>query len=72
LDEVPRRAISMSIRQIMKSRAIVCMVSERRKAQAVRDCFTGEVTPVHPASVLRQHKHAYVFLDAEAASLLNL
>ena len=72
LDEVPRRAISMSIRQIMKSRAIVCIVSECRKAQAVRDCFTGEVTPVHPASVLRQHKHAYVFLDAEAASLLNL
>ena len=72
LDEVPRRAISMSIRQIMKSRAIVCMVSERRKAQAVHDCFTGEVTPMHPASVLRQHKHACVFLDTEAASLLNL
>ena len=71
LDAVPRRAISMSIKQIMMSRAIVCTVPERRKAQAVHDCFTGEVTPLHPASILRQHEHAHVFLDADAASLLN-
>ena len=71
LDEVPRRAISMSIKQIMRSRAIVCTVPDRRKAQAVRDCFTGEVTPLHPASILCQHEHAYVFLDADAASLMN-
>jgi len=37
----------------------------------VRDCFTGEVTPMHPASILRQHERAWVLLDAEAASLLN-
>jgi glucosamine-6-phosphate deaminase len=71
LEEVPRRAISMSIRQIMRSRAIVCTVPERRKAQAVRDCFTGEITPLHPASILRQHERAYVFLDVDAASLLD-
>jgi glucosamine-6-phosphate deaminase len=70
LDEVPRRAISMSIRQIMKSQAIVCTVPDRRKAQAVRDCLTGEVTSWHPASILRRHDHAYLFLDADAASLL--
>jgi len=71
LDEVPRRAISMSIKQIQKSQSIVCTVPDRRKSQAVYDCFTGDVTPLHPASVLRQHDHAYVFLDADAASLLN-
>jgi glucosamine-6-phosphate deaminase len=71
LDAVPRRAISMSIKRIMMSRAIVCTVPERRKAQAVHDCFTGEVTPLHPASILRQHEHAHVFLDADAASLLG-
>ena len=71
LDEVPRRAISMSVRQIMRSRAIVCTVPDRRKAQAVYDCFTGEVSPRHPSSILRQHEHAYVFLDAGAASLLR-
>ena len=71
LDEVPRRAISMSIKQIMRSQAIVCTVPNRRKSQAVHDCFTGEVTPLHPASILRQHDQAYVFLDADAVSLLN-
>ena len=71
LEDVPRRAISMSIRQIMRSRAIICTVPDRRKAQAVRDCFSGEVTPLHPASILRRHESAYVFLDTEAASLLG-
>jgi glucosamine-6-phosphate deaminase len=71
LEAVPRQAISMSIQQIMRSRAIVCTVPDRRKAQAVHDCLTGEVTPLHPASILRQHEDAYLFLDADAASLLD-
>ena len=71
LEDVPAQAISMSIRQIMKSEAIVCTVPDERKAQAVHDCFTGDVTPMHPASVLRQHEQAFVFLDADSASLLN-
>jgi glucosamine-6-phosphate deaminase len=71
LDDVPHRAISMSVKQIMEARAIVCTVPERRKAQAARDCFAGDVTPLHPASILRRHAHAYVFLDTDAASLLE-
>ena len=71
LDEVPRRAISMSIMQIMGSRAIICTVPDGRKAQAVHNCFTGEVTPLHPASILRKHDRAHVFLDADAAALLR-
>jgi len=69
-DEIPDRAISISIQQIMKSRAVICTAPERRKAQAVYDCFTGEVTPKHPSSILRQHDQAYIFLDADSASLL--
>jgi glucosamine-6-phosphate deaminase len=71
LDEVPHRAVSMTVKQIMRSFAIVCTVPDRRKAQAVRDCLTGEVTPHHPASILRRHDRAYVFLDADAGSLLE-
>ena len=56
--DVPRRAISMSIRQIMKSRAIVCSVPDRRKAEAVRAAIEGAVTPLVPASILQQHPHA--------------
>jgi glucosamine-6-phosphate deaminase len=71
LDEVPRTAISMSIRQIMKSRAIVCTVPEKRKADAVKACFEGDVSPRHPASILKQHPNAFIYLDGAAASLLD-
>jgi len=71
LDEVPRQAISMSIKQIFKSQSIICTVPDRRKSQAVYECFTGDVTPLHPSSILREHDHAYVYLDADAASLLS-
>jgi glucosamine-6-phosphate deaminase len=70
IDDVPVTATSMSIRQIMKSREILCAVPERRKAEAVRDCFRGAISPMHPASILQSHPKATVFLDAESASLL--
>lgn len=71
LEEVPTQAISMSIRQIMKSEAIICSVPDRRKAQAIKDCLTGGVTNMHPSSILQQHKKCYVYLDPESANLLN-
>jgi len=70
LKHVPTQAISMSIRQIMKSSAIVCTVPDFRKAQAVRDCLGGEVTPLHPASILQTHPACWCFLDKSSASLL--
>jgi glucosamine-6-phosphate deaminase len=71
IDEVPETALSMSIRQIMKSRQILCIAPERRKAEAVRDCFGGKISPTHPASILQSHAHAKVFLDLDSAMLLN-
>ena len=71
LDAVPRQAVSMSIRQIMRARALVCTAPDKRKAQAVHDCFTGAITPQHPASILRSHPQAHLFLDADAASLME-
>lgn len=71
LDEVPRSAVSMSVHQIMCSEAIVSVVPDRRKAQAVHDCLTGDISPLHPASILRQHANSQVFLDKESASLLD-
>ncbi len=70
LDDVPRRAISMSIRQVLKARVILCVVPEARKARAVRDCLEGPVNPIHPASILQTHPHATVYLDRESAALL--
>jgi len=70
LDAVPRRAISMSIRQIMASRTIVCTVPDRRKAEAVRATVEGPVTPDVPASILQEHPSATLYLDTDSASLL--
>ena len=71
LAEVPERAISMSIRQIMRSRLLIVSAPEERKAAAVRDALTGPVTPEHPASIVRRHPAAVVLLDAASASLLG-
>jgi len=68
---VPKRAISMSPRQIMKSAAIVCTVPDQRKAEAVRNSVEGDVTPKVPASILQQHKRCTLFLDEASAALLN-
>jgi glucosamine-6-phosphate deaminase len=70
LNDVPRRAISMSPKQIMKSASIVCTVPDERKAVAVRNSVEGKVTPSVPASILQQHKNCTLFLDRQAASLL--
>jgi glucosamine-6-phosphate deaminase len=71
LQEVPERAISMSIRQIMKARRILCVVPDARKARAVRDCLTGEVSPLRPASILQRHPAATVYLDVNSSALLG-
>ena len=71
LADVPARAISMSIRQIMKSRRIVCSVPDERKAQAVRNCIEGPVTNQAPASILQQHDDCTIYLDTAAASRLT-
>ena len=71
LEEVPLRAISMSVRQILKARAILCMVPEARKAPAVRATLEGPVTPMVPASILKGHPNTTLYLDKDSASLLH-
>lgn len=71
LEDVPEQAISMSIRQIMKSDTIICTVPDERKAEAVRNALEGEVTPEVPASILQEHPACYMFLDQDSASLLS-
>lgn len=71
LDDVPRRAVSMSVRQILKSEAILAVVPDTRKAKAVRDCLEGEVSPLRPASILRRHPRTTLYLDRDSASLLT-
>ena len=71
IDDVPAQAISMSVRQILESREIICVVPDRRKAEAVQRCVDGEISPMAPASILRTHPHTTLYLDADSASLLT-
>jgi glucosamine-6-phosphate deaminase len=69
--DVPSQAISMSIRQILKSREILCVVPDARKAAAVKACLEGEVSPMAPASILRTHANTTVYLDRDSAAQLQ-
>ena len=71
VEAVPRQAVSMSIRQIMKANTIICVVPDGRKAAAVKSTLEGEITPIVPASILRRHEDVTVYLDSDSAALLD-
>jgi glucosamine-6-phosphate deaminase len=70
-DDVPKQAISMSVKQIMKSKAIACTVPDERKSEAVQKSVEGTVVPEVPASILQNHEQTVLFLDQPAASKLS-
>lgn len=71
LEQVPRQAISMSVKQILKSRTIICSVPDQRKAVAVKNSIEQEVSNHFPASILQTHTNCTFFLDKQSASLLS-
>ncbi len=70
LADVPKQAISMSCRQILKAATIICSVPDARKATAVRASVNGPVTNQVPATILQRHERTTIFLDPPSASLL--
>ena len=70
VDDVPKQAISMSVRQILKAEEIICVVPDARKVRAVAACFEGAIGPMAPASILRTHPNTTIYLDRESAALL--
>ncbi|HZM99350.1 MAG TPA: glucosamine-6-phosphate deaminase [Pyrinomonadaceae bacterium] len=71
IDEVPAQAISMSIRQILRSREILCIVPDQRKAGAVKAAVELNVSPMHPSSILQTHERVTLYLDHASSSLLR-
>lgn len=71
LADVPKQAITMSARQILKAREILCIVPDARKARAVQRCLEGPVRPGAPASILRTHPALTLYLDQDSAGLLS-
>jgi len=70
LEDVPKQAVSMSVKQIMKSTHIINSIPDERKAQAVAKTLTGPVTNMCPASILQQHPSCHWYLDVHSAGLL--
>ncbi len=70
-DDVPQRAISMGIQQILKSKKIILSVPDTRKAKAAALCIDGPVDTMAPASILQRHPATSIHLDKTAASLLK-
>jgi glucosamine-6-phosphate deaminase len=70
LDEVPQRAVSLTVPALLAPNHVLAVVPEGRKAEAVRAALRGPVTPQCPASILRTQPDVTLYLDAESASLL--
>jgi glucosamine-6-phosphate deaminase len=71
LQTVPTRAISMSVRQVLKAKEILAIVPGPKKADAIQACFNGPVNPMAPSSILRTHPNATIYLDRESSALLS-
>jgi glucosamine-6-phosphate deaminase len=71
LEDVPTQAVSMSIRQILRAREIICIVPDARKAAAVKATLEGAISPMTPASILRTHPNTTLYLDSGSAGLLG-
>lgn len=71
VDEVPTRALSMTIKETLKARNIIAIVPDARKAPAVAKCFNGEISPMAPSSILRTHANTVIYLDKNSAALLK-
>jgi glucosamine-6-phosphate deaminase len=71
LGDVPKQAISMSVHQMLQGKEIIVIAPDTRKANAVKATVEGEITPMAPASILRQHPNTTLYLDTKSAALLT-
>jgi glucosamine-6-phosphate deaminase len=70
LDDVPKQAISMSIKEVVRATTLIVSVPDARKAAAVKCTVEGPVDNACPASILQRHADARLFLDADSAAQL--
>ncbi|WP_243385572.1 glucosamine-6-phosphate deaminase [Bacillus kexueae] len=66
MNEVPKQAITMGIKSIMRSKEIILLASGSTKRQAMETLQGGEVTELFPASILNLHPNVIIFVDKQA------
>ncbi|MGH9584558.1 MAG: glucosamine-6-phosphate deaminase [Bryobacteraceae bacterium] len=71
LDSVPRQALTLTCPAILGAEYWVCCVPDLRKAKAVKCALEGPISTACPASLIRTHPRAYLYLDGNSASLLS-
>ncbi len=71
IDEVPKKAITMGLGEIMKAKSIILIASGKGKVEAIAKLFSGKITTKSPATLLSVHNDVTVIIDEQAASLLN-
>jgi|SRR5690554_1449010 len=71
MDEVPTKAITMGIGSILKAKKIILVATGSNKAKAIKNTIEGKVTTDVPASILQKHPNVEIYLDKDAAKLLN-
>ncbi len=71
IDEAPNMAITLSMTAILNARCIIAVCTGKHKADAVLNMLKGDISPDCPASLLRLHDNATLFLDRAAAARLG-
>ncbi|HEY6120685.1 MAG TPA: glucosamine-6-phosphate deaminase [Pyrinomonadaceae bacterium] len=71
IDDVPRQALSLTIPTIMVRRKLFAIVPGSAKRQAIKDTLEGPIATACPASILRTHQDAHLFIDLDSAALLG-
>jgi len=71
-EEVPSKALTLTIPALMNAQFAFCMVPEKTKAKAVANTLKGEICEIYPSTILREHPNAIMFLDNESASLVEI
>jgi glucosamine-6-phosphate deaminase len=69
--DVPKKAVTMGIRSIMETKKIILIAYGSKKAAVIREMVQGTITESMPASILQKHQDVTLFLDEEAASLIQ-
>lgn len=72
MDSMPKQAITLTCPQLFRANAWICSVPDSRKAEAVRNALEGPISTACPASIVRTHPSASVYLDTASASLLSV
>ena len=71
LEEVPTQALTLTVPSLYAGRYLFCVVPGEKKAVAVKKTVEGEISEACPASIMRRHPHAVLYLDRDSASMLE-